>query len=203
MRSSRKTLGINLLCGIAMLGAFLTARPAAQAVAAEDTTRLVRQALARLPYYGVFDYMAFAVDRGTVTLAGYAYQPRLKSAAEHVARRAAGREDVANRLEVLPTSSNDDRIRWATFTRIYTDASLSRYAPGGERGALREALDSRRFLGLQPIGPYPIHIVVKNGRTTLYGEVGHEIGKQLAGARAREVNGVFAVANELLVRRAS
>jgi len=37
----------------------------------------------------------------------------------------------------------------------------------------------------------------------LYGEVGHETDKRLAGARAREVSGVFAVANELLVRRAS
>ena len=31
-------------------------------------TRSVKRALERLPYYGVFDFMAFGVDRGTVTL---------------------------------------------------------------------------------------------------------------------------------------
>jgi hyperosmotically inducible periplasmic protein len=199
MRSLRPTLGITLLWGTAIVGVILTATPAAESAGVEETTRAVRRALERLPYYGVFDYMTFAVDDGTVTLLGYAYQPRLKPAAERATRRAAGADSVANRLEVLPSSALDDRIRWATFYRIYTDASLSRYAPGGERGALREVLDSRRFLGVQPVGRYPIHIIVKRGRTTLHGEVGNESDKQLAGIRAREVTGVFAVANELMV----
>ena len=32
--------------------------------------RVVQKALERLPHYGVFDFLAFGVDRGTVTLFG-------------------------------------------------------------------------------------------------------------------------------------
>jgi hypothetical protein len=30
----------------------------------------------QLPYYGVFDFIAFSYDKGKVTLTGYAYAPR-------------------------------------------------------------------------------------------------------------------------------
>jgi hypothetical protein len=88
------------------------------------------------PYYGVFDYVVFRVDRGTVYLAGYSFEGRLKADAEMAAKRATGIDEVANRIEVLPTSQNDDRIHWATFYRIYTDDFLARYAPGGVYGVL-------------------------------------------------------------------
>ena len=173
--------------------------PRGQSVTAEETTRSVRRMLERLPYYGVFDFIAFSVDRSTVTLAGYSYQQNLKADAEMAARRASGVIEVANKIEVLPTSSNDDRIRWATFYRIYTDDFLSRYAPGGAHQALRELREARLFPGMQPVGVYPIHIIVKNGRTTLLGEVDNAADRQMAEVRAREVSGVFEVMNELMV----
>ena len=71
----------------------------------------------------------FRVDGGTVYLAGYSFEGRLKADAEMAAKRASGVDEVANKIEVLPASQNDDRIRWATFYRIYTDDFLSRYAP--------------------------------------------------------------------------
>jgi hypothetical protein len=114
----------------------------------------------------VFDYL---VDRGTVYLSGYSFEGRLKADAEMAAKRASGVDEVANKIEVLPTSQNDDRIRWATYYRIYTDDFLSRYAPGGVYGVLRELKDARHFPGMQPVGRYPIHIIVKNGRTMLLG----------------------------------
>jgi hypothetical protein len=141
----------------------------AQVVTADDTVRSVRRMLERLPYYGVFDYIVFRVDGGTVYLAGYSFEGRLKADAEMAAQRASGVVEVANKIEVLPASQNDDRIRWATFYRIYTDDFLSRYAPGGVHEVLRELRDERRFPGMQPVGRYPIHIVVKNGRTMLLG----------------------------------
>ena len=116
-------------------------------VAPGETVRSVRRMLERLPYYGVFDFIAFSVDRGVVTLAGYSYEGRLKADAEMATKRASGVKEVANKIEVLPTSQNDDRIRWATFYRIYTDDFLSRYAPGGPSGVLRELRDERRFPG--------------------------------------------------------
>ena len=192
----------SVLVGLALLGS-LTGVPhaSAQSVASEETVRSVRRMLERLPYYGVFDFIVFRVDGGTVYLAGYTFQGNLKADAEAATKRANGVNEVANRIEVLPTSQNDDRIRWATFYRIYTDDFLSRYAPGGEFGVLREVRDERRFPGMQPVGRYPIHIVVKNGRTMLLGAVDNAADRQIAEVRAREVSGVFEVENGLVAVR--
>jgi len=157
--------------------------------------------LERLPYDGVFDFIVFSVERGTVTLAGYAYEGNLKAAAEMAARRAAGVDEVANKIEVLPVSQQDDGIRCATFYRLYTDDFLSRYAPGGVHEVLRELRDERHFPGMQPVGVYPIHVIVKNGRTMLLGVVDSAADRQLAEVRAREVTGVFDVENSLAVAR--
>jgi hyperosmotically inducible periplasmic protein len=170
-----------------------------QSGSSEETVRSVRRMLERLPYYGVFDYIVFRVDRGTVYLAGYSFEGRLKADAEMAAKRATGVDEVGNRIEALPTSQNDDRIRWATFYRIYTDDFLSRYAPGGVYGVLQELRDERQFPGMQPVGRYPIHIIVKNGRTMLLGVVDSASDRQLAEVRAREVTGVFGVENGLTV----
>jgi hyperosmotically inducible protein len=173
----------------------------AQSIGVQQTTLSVRKALERLPYYGVFDFMAFGVDRGTVTLEGYAYAGHLKSDAATAVKRVSGVDEVANKLEVLPASQNDDRIRRATFYNIYTDDFLSRYAPGGPMRARAEAFQLLRYPGMQPFGTYPIHIIVKHGRTTLLGVVDNEADKQVAGVRAREVTGVFEVKNELVVEK--
>jgi hyperosmotically inducible protein len=173
----------------------------AQTVTSEETVRSVRRMLERLPYYGVFDYIVFRVDRGTVYLAGYSFEGRLKADADMAAKRASGVNEVANTIEVLPASQNDDRIRWATFYRIYTDDFLSRYAPGGEQAVLRELQDERQFPGMQPVGVYPIHIIVKGGRTMLLGVVDSAADRQIAEVRAREVTGVFEVDNGLTVTR--
>ena len=176
-----------------------TAQPAAQPVAVKETTLMVERALQRLPYYGVFDFLAFGVDRGVVTLHGYAYQGNLASDAARAVKRVSGVDEVANTITLLPASQNDDRIRWATFYKIYTDDFLSRYAPGGGTFAGREVRSSTRFPGMQPFGTYPIHIIVNNGRTTLLGVVDNEADKTVAGVRAREISGVFGVENELVV----
>lgn len=157
--------------------------------------------LERLPYYGVFDYLVFRVDRGVVYLAGYSFEGRLRADAEMAAKRASGVVEVANKIEVLPASPNDDRIRWATFYRIYTDDFLSRYAPGGVYEVFRELRDQRHFPGMQPVGRYPIHIVVKNGRTMLLGVVDSAADRQIVEVRAREVSGVFEIVNDLVVAR--
>ena len=192
----------SVLVGLALLGPLSGIPPAsAQSVTSEETVRSVRRMLERLPYYGVFDFIVFRVDRGTVYLAGYSYQGHLKADAEMATKRASGVNEVANKIEVLPASQNDDRIRWATFYRIYTDDFLSRYAPGGEFGVLQELRDEQRFPGMQPVGRYPIHIVVKNGRTMLLGVVESAADRQIAEVRAREVSGVFEVENGLVALR--
>ena len=188
----------NGLLSLALLGTIGGSTSAtAQRVASEDTVRSVQRMLERLPYYGVFDYIVFRVDRGTVYLAGYSFEGRLKANAEVAAKRASGVDEVANKIEVLPASQNDDRIRWATFYRIYADDFLSRYARGGVHEVLQELRDERHFPGMQPVGVYPIHIIVKNGRTMLLGVVDNPADRQIAEVRAREVTGVFEVENSL------
>jgi osmotically-inducible protein OsmY len=178
----------------------VASHPAAQSVAQKETAFNIERALLSLPYYGVFDFLAFGVDRGVVRLKGFAYQGSLQEDAVRAVKRVSGVDEVASDIALLPASRNDDRIRWATFYNLYTDDFLSRYAPGGVMGVRHEARSLARFPGMQPFGTYPIHIVVKNGRTTLLGIVDNESDKIVAGFRARDVTGVFAVENELIVK---
>jgi osmotically-inducible protein OsmY len=62
---------------------------------------------------------------------------------------------------------------------------------------LQELTEERHFPGMQPVGVYPIHIIVKNGRTMLLGVVDDQADRQIAEVRAREVAGVFEVENSL------
>lgn len=196
IRPAGAAVGLALVVGVASVAA-----PHAQTVGVKQTTESVRRALERLPYYGVFDFLAFSVERGTVTLHGYAYRGALKSDAEAAVKRVSGVDEVANKIEVLPASQHDDRIRWATFYNLYTDDFLSRYAPGGAMAARYDTLQFAQFPGMQPFGTYPIHIIVKRGRTTLMGVVDTESDKTVAGFRAREVSQVLGVENGLVVSK--
>jgi hyperosmotically inducible protein len=138
----------------------------------------VRHELVMLPYYGVFDNLAFRVDGPSVTLLGQVTKPTLKSDAENVVKRIEGVERVDNQIQVLPLSSTDDRIRLAEYRAIYGQTGLDRYA-------------------LQAVPP--IHIIVANGNVTLEGVVDSQADKDLAGIRANTVNGVFQVKNNLQV----
>ena len=141
--------------------------------------REVRHELVMLPFYGVFDNLAYKVDPdGTVTLLGQTLRPTLKSDAENVVKRIEGVEKVVNNIEVLPPSPADDRIRRATYRAIYGNTVLSQYQ-----------------LRAVP----PIHIIVKNGHVTLEGTVARQMEKQIAGVQANSVPGVFSVTNNLQV----
>jgi hyperosmotically inducible protein len=141
--------------------------------------REVRHQLVMLPYYGVFDDLAFRVDGGKVTLLGAVTRPTLKSDAENVVKRVEGVTQVDNRIEVLPLSPMDDQIRIAAYRAIYGDTALStRY---GYR-----ALPS-------------IHIIVKNGQITLEGVVANQADKDLVNLRAKGVPNAFSVTNNLQV----
>jgi hyperosmotically inducible protein len=139
----------------------------------------VRHELVMLPYYGVFDNLAYKVDAdGTVTLLGQVARPTLKSDAENVVKRIEGVDKVVNNIEVLPLSPSDDRIRRATYRAIYSSSVLSPY---------------------QMRAVPPIHIIVKNGQITLEGAVANQMDKQVAGIKANGVNGAFGVTNNLVV----
>jgi len=143
--------------------------------------RELRHQLLMLPYYGVFDDLAFFVQGSTVTLVGQVTRPTLKSDAQNVVKRVEGITDVINNIEVLPPSPMDDQIRMAEYRAIYGDPALS------TRYGFR-ALPS-------------IHIIVKNGNATLVGWVASEGDKTVADLAAKGVPNVFSVKNELGVEK--
>jgi len=142
-------------------------------------TREVHHQLVLLPYYGVFDNLAYKVaPDGTVTLLGQVARPTLKSDAENVVKKIEGVEHVDNQIQVLPVSPNDDQIRMAEYRAIYGNSTLNQYA-----------------LRAVP----PIHIIVDNGHVTLEGVVARQMDKQIAGMQAKSVPNVFSVTNNLRV----
>ncbi len=146
----------------------------------ERLVKEVRHELVMLPYYNVFDNLAYKVDGSTVTLMGQVTRPTLKSDAERVVKGIEGVEKVVNKIEVLPVSPNDDRIRMAVYRAIYGQAALQRYS-------------------LQAVPP--IHIIVNNGNVTLEGVVSAEADKNIANVQANGVAGVFGVKNNLRVEK--
>lgn len=153
-------------------------RPLSQA-GIDRITREVRHELLLLPYYGVFDNLAYKVGPdGTVTLLGQVARPSLKSDAENVVKKIEGVEKVDNQIKVLPVSGNDDQIRRATYRAIYGNSTLAPY--------------SMRAVP-------PIHIIVDNGHVTLEGVVARQMDKQIAEMQAKSVPGVFSVDDNLRV----
>lgn len=141
----------------------------------------VRHQLVMLPYYSIFDDLAFRVDGSTVTLLGQVVRPTLKSDAENVVKRVEGVTQVNNQIEVLPLSPMDNQIRRAAARVIYGDPTIS------DRYGYR-ALPS-------------IHIIVKNGDLTLEGVVANEGDKNLINVRANGIPNVFKVTNNLQVEK--
>src|ERR1044071_1791620 len=87
----------------------------------------VRHELVMLPYYSVFDNLAYRVDGSKVTLFGQVTRPPLKSDAENVVKRIEGVTSVDNEIEVLPVSPNDYQIRRAVYRAIFSRPNLDRY----------------------------------------------------------------------------
>lgn len=140
--------------------------------------REVRHELVMLPFYSVFDNLAYKVNGYTVTLEGQVTKPTLKSAAERAVKKIEGVESVVNNIEVLPLSPMDDQTRRAVYRAIYSQPGLDMYS-----------------LRAVPT----IHIIVKNGKVTLNGAVANMGDKNRAGIAANGVSGVFSVTNDLLV----
>ena len=146
--------------------------------AAEAIAKEVRHELVMLPYYGVFDNLAYRVDGAKVMLFGQVTQPSLKRDAENAVKRFEGVAIVDNQNDVLPVSPNDGRIRIAAYQAIYSRGSLLRYR-------LNAVL--------------PIHIIVKDGN--IKGIVATGSDKNLGEIAANGVSGAFILKNNLEAER--
>jgi hyperosmotically inducible protein len=138
----------------------------------------VRRELVTLPYYGVFDNLAYSINGGTVTLYGEVVRPSTRSDAEGRVKRLPGVTRVVNNVTVLPLSRFDDDIRRATYRSIARMGGLYRYLQGANPS---------------------LHIVVNRGHVTLEGVVSGSGDRTLAYMAANRVPGVFSVKNNLRV----
>ena len=176
----RVIAGLVLVVPWTILGAVAQAPKAVPERAEERIQQEVRHQILMLPFYTVFDNIAFKVEGYKVTLMGQVSRPSLKADAESVVKRIEGVEEVDNQIEVLPTSNMDDQLRLTLYRAIYGYPALQRY-------------------DLPVIKP--IRIIVKNGNVSLEGIVDSEGDKNLAGILANGVSGIFSVTNHLEVAK--
>jgi hyperosmotically inducible protein len=124
----------------------------------------------------VFDSLNVQVKDGVVTLTGKVRNAYLYDVAEESAMEVSGVRKVDNKIDILPPSQNDDRLRLAIYRRLRNDDRLFYY-----------------FLGARP----SINIIVDRGRVTLSGYVDTEGDRILAGSLVRQMMGVLSVENQL------
>jgi len=141
-------------------------------------TKEIRHKLVTLPFYSVFDNLAYSLDGANVTLSGETPRAGTKIDAEKAVKRIEGIGTVTNNIEVLPVSPSDDRLRRAVYKAIFNKPGLDMYA--------HQSVPT-------------IHIVVKDGHVTLVGSVSNQGDKNQAGIVAQGVPGIFSVKNDLVV----
>jgi hyperosmotically inducible protein len=153
----------------------------AHGAASPQLAKKVRHELVMLPYYGVFDNLAYSINGGTVTLYGQVVRASTRSDAERSVKRINGVTRVVNNIKVLPLSRFDDGIRTQTYRSISRMGGLYRYLQGANPS---------------------LHIVVDRGHVTLEGVVSGSGDRNLAYMAANRVSGVFSVTNNLRVEGA-
>jgi hyperosmotically inducible periplasmic protein len=144
----------------------------------------IHHEITMLPESSIWDWVQADIRTdGTVVLEGSVTRPSIKDDAEFRVRRLEGVKDVTNEIRVLPLSRFDDEVRVGVYRALFNrNSALLGYA-----------------LGANP----SIHIIVDNGSVSLKGVVANMMDKQLAGAAANRVFGVFKVENDLQVESRS
>jgi len=143
----------------------------------------IRHNLLMLPYYTIFDDLAFQLKEGGVVILEGACPPEppwdIKSDAENAVKKVEGVTKVINNIKLLPMSPMDWQIRRAEARAIYGNSEIGmRYG--------YQALPS-------------IHIIVDNGHVTLEGVVDNQFDGTLIRTRANQVPNVFSVTDHLIV----
>lgn len=165
----RKTVAVCV--AFVLLAAAASAQERKNLQVFNDVARQVQ----RYVYFTIFDDVSASIDGGTVTLTGRVTMPYKKDEIGNRVARVAGVTQVVNRIEVLPVSISDDRLRRSIARSIYGNPSFWHYA--------------------SMVNP-PIHIIVEHGRVTLTGVVQDNVERMLARSLATGFD-AFAVKNEL------
>jgi len=142
--------------------------------------RAVFKQLIRLPYYSVFDHIAYKIDGDSVTLLGKVAVAVNKSDAGRAVKRVPGVGHVINNIEVLPPSPFDDSIRRRTLRTLLRTSGLFRY-----------------FQGANP----SVRIIVDGGHVELEGYVANRGDYNTMNILANGITDVFSVKNNLIVEK--
>jgi osmotically-inducible protein OsmY len=137
--------------------------------------RHVQKQVLQYPHFTIFDSVNTQVDNGVVTLTGWVTMPYKK---DDIGERVAKLSDVTrvnNRINVLPVSSYDDRLRVRIARAIYSNPN---------------------FLSFASMVNPPIHVIVDRGHVTLEGVVNSELDKMVARSIASSFLS-FSVKNDL------
>jgi hyperosmotically inducible periplasmic protein len=147
---------------------------------AENDQVLVREVsdrIRRYDLYGVYDNIEGRVSHGRVRLDGAVTEPKKADDILERVAKVKGVQAIDNRIEVLPASQADDRLRVAIATAIYRDEA---------------------FVNYSMVDP-PVHVIVNNGHVTLVGYVRSPAEKIKAESIARSATGVLALENKVQV----
>lgn len=171
----KRSLGFAAACALVLPGSW------AQGSEDRSRNRIAREVAHEpitLPYYGVFDNLAFRVKGAAVTLLGRVNRPTLKSDAEKAVKQIEGVQRVDDPIKAPSLSPPDGRMRLEVYAATYGQPVLSQYA-------LRAA----------PL----VHIIAKNGNVTLEGTVANQMGKASFFTYASGVPGVISVTDRLQI----
>jgi osmotically-inducible protein OsmY len=147
---------------------------------AENDNALVREVSERIRSYDLFtvyDDVNGRVRNGVIFLSGAVTQPnKLSDILERVAK-VRGVQDIDNKIEVLPASDSDDRLRVAIANAIYRDEAFINYS----------------------LADPPVHVIVNRGHVTLTGYVRADLERFKAESNARAISGILAFENKIEV----
>jgi osmotically-inducible protein OsmY len=116
---------------------------------------------------------------GNVVLTGKIRDAYLSDYAYQAATEVSGVKSVSNKIDILPVSQNDDRLRVGIYNRMRRDSRLFHYFVGNQTS---------------------IVVIVENSRVTLAGQVTTPLDRTVAEHLVRGVTGVLSVDNQLQVR---
>jgi hyperosmotically inducible protein len=142
--------------------------------------RQIDEQLFRYVFYTIFDIVHPSVKNGVVTLEGVVTEGFKAVEIEGHVARVRGVLEVRNLIRTIEASTTDETLRRAIATRLY------------------------RLPGFWPysvlISP-PIHVVVEQGRVTLYGDVDTATDRDRATALVSVTPGVKVFDNLIRVRK--
>ena len=149
---------------------------------AESDEKLAMEVVDKIQHYDLFtvyDDFQGNVKNGVVFLRGAVTdEKKLDDVIERVAK-IRGVQAIDNKVTVLPANQDDNRLRSAIATAIYSLTDFERYSMANP----------------------PIHVIVNRGHVTLVGVVRSDIEKRKAYEAARFINGVLALEDKVVVAK--